>query len=183
MSWGRARSRGNPSKKQAERRPPLSPTPEDVPFALLYLLGSDNRANLATAVGWGDGPSTPPPPPFEACGYGGRSRRVLHVTELSDRFERLPAGRWNRAPRAPSQTLVGAGQARAYGYLVLGVSPNRALDERYMRLISARGRPGRSAPPARPAPSRKNGDAPRPWRSWIGQTAFFSNISHDLGHH
>lgn len=159
----------------------LAKYPEDVPFALLYLLGSDNRVSLATAAGWGEEPSTPPPPAFEAWGVEGAPGESLHVTELSDRFGRLPVGRWDRTPsRAVVQTLVGAGQARAYGYLVLGVSPNRALDERYMRLFRLVADQVVTLLSAASAFEEERRRAEALAELDRAKTAFFSNISHEF---
>jgi signal transduction histidine kinase/DNA-binding response OmpR family regulator len=114
----------------------------DIPFALLYLVDrARDRASLV-ARGGHDGHAWPTtidrittdedgPWPLFAVEPGS-----VHVLDdLAKRVGPLPAGRWGTPERAVVVALTGAGQARPYGYLVAGVSPLRALDDRYKELF------------------------------------------------
>jgi signal transduction histidine kinase len=122
----------------------------DVPFALLYLMESEgNHARLISWVGIDrnhagapeiistdqveleGGPSNSWP--LAEVEKGGSS---LELTDLGDRFGRVPGGRWpeptNSAVVAP---LKRSGQGRPYGFLIAGISPRLKLDHRYRDFV------------------------------------------------
>jgi len=114
----------------------------DIPFALLYLVERARDAAILVARSGLDGHAWPAsveriaaaedyPWPLFAVEPG--SVQVLE--DLAKRVGPLPAARWGTPERAVVVALTGAGQARPYGYLVAGVSPLRALDDRYKELF------------------------------------------------
>jgi signal transduction histidine kinase len=128
----------------------LSGNELDLPLALLYLL--DDKAEDARLVGVSglkayDGPAKSARVPVR----GGTAAdwplaevvgtaRGLVVDDLSARFGPLPIGRWNARPeRAIVLPLLRAGQSRPHAFLVAGMSPHRAFDERYQRFLQATG--------------------------------------------
>jgi signal transduction histidine kinase/DNA-binding response OmpR family regulator len=110
----------------------------DVPFSLLYLLASDRRnARLAAATGVGQGGAAAPGelgldgagwPLGEAC----RACRAIVVDDLPARFGAMPGGPYPQpAHTALVLPLPRAGHDQPHGFLIAGVSPRRALDDRY----------------------------------------------------
>jgi PAS domain S-box-containing protein len=117
----------------------LAQNPVDVPFSLLYLLEPDRRcARLAAATGvTKGGPAAPGEvgldedarwPLGEAC----RARRVIVVDDLPARFGAMPGGPYAQpAHTALILPMPRAGHDEPHGFFVAGVSPRRALDDRY----------------------------------------------------
>lgn len=112
----------------------------DVPFALLYLTGpSGTEARLAAAVGVAPGGPASPECVLLLDGQGGwplaeaaRSGQRQHVVSLTERFGPLPGGAWPEAPREALVLPLGGTDRKALsGFLVVGVSPRRALDAAY----------------------------------------------------
>jgi len=124
----------------------LAANPADVPFALLYLSEPEGkRARLVSSEGIDrehgagapeyialdhDHPKSWPLTQAERIGRG------IELTDLADRFGRMPGGRWPE----PSHSAIVAplrrsGQRRPYGFLVAGVSPRLKLDHRYRGFI------------------------------------------------
>jgi signal transduction histidine kinase len=114
----------------------------DVPFSLLYLLQPDRRrARLAAATGVTKGAPAAPRevglddpgwPLGEAC----RARRVIVVDDLPARFGAMPGGPYPQpAHTALILPMLRAGHDEPHGFFVLGVSPRRALDDRYRTFL------------------------------------------------
>lgn len=116
----------------------------DVPFALFYLVDRAREgADLVASCGL-DGhegsvaaarisASAAPSaiwPLFEV-----EPGTVHVVTGLRERMGEVPAGSNGASQQAVIVALTGAGHATPYGYLVAGVSPLRALDDRYKELF------------------------------------------------
>src|SRR6266849_8506560 len=126
----------------------LSTNELDLPFALLYVLNEKaDGASLAGVSGLKDyegaakrdylpineSASAASWPVAEAI----RTAREI-VIDDSARFGPLPVGRWNARPeQAILLPLSRAGQSTPYAVLVAGISPHRALDERYQRFFRA----------------------------------------------
>src|SRR5438046_2213597 len=119
----------------------LAANPGDIPFALLYLLAADGeRAHLAGATGVSldllpltvelaetEGNTTTWP-----LAQAARTGRAAQVNDLGARFHALPMSLWGDVPQSGlvlPVTRVGPGDV--YGFLVLGISPHRALAEYY----------------------------------------------------
>ena len=119
----------------------------DFPFVLLYVLNeSGDAAHLVSGPGGTALPASANPtlipigdardatawPVAEAI----ETAREVLVEDLAARFGEFPVGRWNaRVDRAIVLPLVRTGQSTAYAALVAGVSPHRALDDRYRRFF------------------------------------------------
>jgi PAS domain S-box-containing protein len=117
--------------------------PEDVPFALLYLIAPDRQtAQLAGAAGMACGlPESPaeadlardsgsgdPWPLAEAF----RSQTMQVVEDLASRLGNVPAGPWLDPPRVAAVCPIPSNIPHELaGLLVLGVSSHLAFDDRY----------------------------------------------------
>src|SRR5213594_3290636 len=123
----------------------LAANPGDIPFALLYLLAADGeRAHLAGATGVSldllpltvelaetEGNTTTWP-----LAQAARTGRAAQVNDLGARFHALPMSLWGDVPQSGlvlPVTRVGPGDV--YGFLVLGISPHRALDDDYRAFL------------------------------------------------
>src|SRR5216117_1110892 len=123
----------------------LAANPGDIPFALLYLLAPDGeRAHLAGATGVSldllpltaelaetEGNTTTWP-----LAQAARTGRAAQVNDLGARFHALPMSLWGDVPQSGlvlPVTRVGPGDV--YGFLVLGISPHRALDDDYRAFL------------------------------------------------
>ena len=123
----------------------LGANPSDVPFALLYLLESDaNCARLVASAGIArNDAGAPESVALDAANSKSwplrESERLGHgleVDDLIDRFGPLPGGRWPEpAHSAIVAPLRRSGQARPYGFLVMGMSPRLKLDHSYRGFI------------------------------------------------
>ena len=127
----------------------LSANTLDLPFVLFYLLDdSGEQARLVADGGWVDyegaaraaliptahGQAAVSWPLAEVV----RTSRELVVEDLAARFGPLPAGRWSAGPeRAIILPLTRAGRSTPYALMVAGISPHRALDDRYLRFFQA----------------------------------------------
>src|SRR5439155_13852876 len=123
----------------------LAANPGDIPFALLYLLAADGkRAHLAGATG-----VSPDMPPLTVeltetegntttwpLARAARTGRAAQMNDLGARFDALPMSLWGDVPQSGlvlPVTRVGPGDV--YGFLVLGISPHRALDDDYRAFL------------------------------------------------
>ncbi|WP_437936306.1 sensor histidine kinase [Sorangium sp. So ce341] len=112
----------------------------DVPFALAYMIEPGGAAaRLAAAEGLAPGgPASPERIPL-ADGGGvwpladvARTRACRRVDTPAERFGELPGGAWPEPCReAVVLPLSRSGHAALQGFLVVGVSPRRALDAAY----------------------------------------------------
>ncbi len=111
--------------------------------------------------------------------------RVL-VDDLAERFDRLPTGAWSRPPaEAVVVPLTGAGVAageerEVTGFLVVGINPHRAFDERYgafLDLLAAQVSSGLVNAGSYEAERRRAEALTELDRA---KTDFFSNVSHEL---
>jgi signal transduction histidine kinase len=118
----------------------LENNPKDVPFALLYLLDADGKGvSLAASCGIAaESPLSPntivlsgseEPWPFTAVIKSGCSTNITH---FSEKFGSLPGGPWPEpSPQAIVMPLAKSGQEQFAGFLVVGVSARRPLDDAY----------------------------------------------------
>ncbi|HZI09601.1 MAG TPA: ATP-binding protein [Myxococcus sp.] len=165
--------------------------PADLPFVLLYLTARDGRsARLAASAGLSPGQ---PGAPVELSLVGPESRRgwplmeVLRgrqletVTDVTDRFGPLPGGTCPEpAHTAVILPLARPGVERTHGFLVAGVSPRRALDERYRGFLELTGEHVTAALVNATAYEEERRRAETLQELDRAKTAFFSNVSHEL---
>src|SRR2546428_3440880 len=123
----------------------LAANPGDIPFALLYLLEADGkRARLAGATGVAPDmlPLSVMLAETESRGATwplaqvARTGRGAQMNDLGSRFDALPMSLWGDVPQSGlvlPVTRVGPGDV--YGFLVLGISPHRALDDDYRAFL------------------------------------------------
>ena len=155
----------------------------DVPFALLYrAAGAGEPPTLMATVGFGDGDLDARRAaeayawPFEDVTTT-RSARVVSDMSIGE----LPGGMW---PEAPHSAVVLAiprpGATHPYGFLVVGVSPRRAVDDDYrafLELVADR--------LATAVTNARAFDDERRRAEALAEvdrvkTAFFSNVSHEF---
>jgi len=168
----------------------LADNPNDIPFALLYLLEPDGaRARLACASGL-TLPHPASPPTVELGGDGdpwefarvARAGEAVLVDALAARFGRLPGGVW---PESPNHAIVlpmlkGSESARPAGFVVAGISPRLPFHDDYrgfMGLVA--GQIGAAVANAR-AYEEERRRAEALARLDEAKTAFFSNVSHEF---
>src|SRR6185437_8313063 len=120
----------------------LSKYPEDVPFALLYLIRPNDLAYLAGAAGAGIGDSISPSV-VKLAGNDGlaqkwpfgavlRTRELLIVEELGSRFDSVPARPWLNPPHTAVIAPIASNKAdELAGFLVAGISARLRFDEAY----------------------------------------------------
>ena len=122
----------------------LSANLKDLPFTLIYQFESDGAARLACATGVE--PGHPIAPALITATDSGMpwpvgelliEPSIRTIDDLEERFDRLPAGAWPRAPRqAVVATMARQGQHRPAGFLVAGINPFRRLDGAYLGFIN-----------------------------------------------
>lgn len=120
----------------------LSANPQDIPFALLYLLEDDIARLVGTT---GIAPDTDLSPVivdvihsaaqpkigWEFAQVRHRQQKVT-INNLSERFDTLPANVWNHpVSAAVVQPLVQPSSEQVFGFLVMGVSPMQPVDDSY----------------------------------------------------
>src|SRR5947208_3976780 len=123
----------------------LAANPGDIPFALLYLLEADGkRARLAGATGVAPDmlPLSVTLAETESRGTTwplaqvARTGRGAQMNDLGARFDALPMSLWGDVPQSGLVLPVARpGPGDLYGFLVLGVSPHRALDDDYRAFL------------------------------------------------
>jgi signal transduction histidine kinase len=166
----------------------LASHPLDVPFALLYLRSADGRRlTLGGAVGLpAAGPVSPSSVDLatEGDALWPLARAAAGETVLVDDVERraaLKGGPWGDAVRsALVLPLAAEGQGAPLGVLVVGVSPNRALDEDHRSFFELlAGQVAGALRNARAyAEERRRAEALEELDRV--KTAFFSNVSHEF---
>ena len=166
--------------------------PSDVPFALFYLLDADGRqARLASSCGFERDGGPANPGVIELVTARGETAWPLGrivargqpevVTDLRARFGALPRGRWLEPPHSAFVLpLTAPTEPRAYGVLIAGLSPHRALDEGYRTFFELA--------VAQIVTAIRNAQAYQEERRRAealaeidrAKTAFFSNVSHEF---
>jgi PAS domain S-box-containing protein len=112
--------------------------PMDVPFALLYLRESDGKTlTLHGAVGLSAGAAIPHSLQMgtnynDIWSLAVAARGETILIEAVDRYTTVLGGPWNEPVQsALAIPIASSGQTAPLGVLVVGISPNRALDEAY----------------------------------------------------
>jgi PAS domain S-box-containing protein len=170
----------------AERR--LAANVKDLPFTLIYLFDADATARLAGATGIDPGdpiaPAVIDPAAADSTWPAGEvlaRRASLTVDDLERRFERIPAGGWDKPPRsAVIAPIARQGQEAPAGFFVAGANPYRPLDEPYLGFIGlvagqiASGLANATAYEEERRRSEALAELDR------AKTMFFSNVSHEF---
>jgi PAS domain S-box-containing protein len=167
----------------------LCDNPNDLPFALLYLLdGTGLRAKLVAATRLEPGTRASPEVielgdpraawPLAALVATGEAEAV---DRLSRRFGPLPGGAW---PESPEQAfllpLARHGRGHLAGFLVAGLSPRLDFDDDYRGFLELT-----AAQVATAIANARGHEAERQRAKVLAEldrakTAFFSNVSHEL---
>ena len=119
----------------------LSDNPQDIPFALLYLL-EDDIARLVSTTGIAPDTAASPiivdlihsaaqPGGWEFAQVRHRPQQVT-INNLSERFDTLPTDVWNHPlATAVVRPLTQPTSEQVFGFLVMGVSPIQPFDDNY----------------------------------------------------
>ncbi|MCP3137395.1 ATP-binding protein [Pyxidicoccus xibeiensis] len=166
----------------------MAADPLDIPFALLYLRSADGqRLTLGGALGISEGgPACPRTVeltdgadavwPLARAAAG----EVVRVDEV-ERHIALPGGPWGDTVRsALVLPLEAAGHSAPPGVLVLGLSPNRALDDGYRSFFELLA--GQVSVALRNARAHEEERQRAEALAELdrAKTAFFSNVSHEF---
>ncbi|GHH01458.1 ATP-binding protein [Comamonas sp. JC664] len=169
----------------------LADNPNDVPLALMYLTDAEGKsARLVAACGVAPGDRAAPPgitletqpaPDTWPLAHVARTGELLRVEQLPEPLGPLPGGPW---PEAATSALVlpmpRPGHARPLGFLVLGVSPRRALDDAYLRFLELVASGVTTAVATARAREEERRRAEALAALDRAKTAFFSNVSHEF---
>ncbi len=158
----------------------LSQNPTDIPFALLFLVDDEGKsARLQCQTGLDAEMATSPErwPLDDAA----REGRAIAVEDLGARFGPLPGGAYPE----PTHTAVVLPLSRAdvhhaYGFLVVGVSPRRALDDRYQGFFDLAAEHVATAISNARAHEAERRRAEALAEIDRAKTTFFSNVSHEF---
>ncbi|QJW93546.1 PAS domain-containing sensor histidine kinase [Frigoriglobus tundricola] len=169
----------------------LAANPNDLPFALLYLIDADGRtARLAGTAGLEAGSPAAP----TAVGLVEPSgadvwhlRTVADTRELqvvSDAAPRLGAGPVGIYPEPPHTAVVlpvhKSGQHALAGFFVAGISPRRPLDDGYRGFLDLLVGQVATAVASARAYEEERSRAEALAELDRAKTAFFSNVSHEF---
>jgi signal transduction histidine kinase len=173
----------------------LGLAPKDAPFCALYLADDAARvARLAACTGLEQG-GPAAPTTIEIDSDAGEanagpwplarvrsSGRIDVVTGLAERFGgSLPGGPWPEPANSALVAPIMAGSAgRAAAFLVLGVSPRRAVDEEYRQFAERAASQIGSALATATAYELERKRAESLAELDRAKTAFFSNVSHEF---
>ena len=174
----------------------LTSDPDDVPFCLVYLIDRTPQGDVARLESLGGvtaGHSGAPaeilldestaPEPVWPLSRVLRTRQLQIVGDLPARFaERLPGGPWPEPARSAVVAPISA-TARTeqpVGFLIVGISSHRALDDAYVSFVelAADGLAGAISSGRAYDDERRRSEALA--RLDQAKTAFFSNVSHEL---
>ena len=164
----------------------------DLPFVLLYVLNEEaDDARLVAVSNWKEYEGRAKPahiPVKESTNPASwpfmeviQTTRELVVDDLSLRFGPLPAGSWNARPeRAIILPLFRAGQSSPYAFLIAGISPHRAFEDRYRRFFRATADQVANVIANARAYETEKKRAEALAEIDRTKTAFFSNVSHEF---
>ncbi len=155
----------------------------DVPFAAIYLRkpGTDEIALAAT--------SPPGPAPVPLAGGPGdwpagdvlRTGQPVTVSDVAERFPRLPPGGWETSPaQAMVLPLTGEPGGTTVGAMVLAASGGRALDEAYRSFLGLVAQQTAALVNGAIAYQVQQRRAEELAELDRAKTTFFSNISHEF---
>ena len=160
----------------------------DIPFALLYLRESDRQTlTLQGAVGLSAGAAASPhsvelgTDDNDIWSLAAAARGETILLEAVERYTTVLGGPWNEPVRsALAMPITSSGQTAPLGVLVVGISPNRALDAGYRSFYELLA--GQVSVLVRNAGAyeeeRRRAEALAQLDR--AKTAFFSNVSHEF---
>lgn len=161
----------------------------DIPFALIYLLNETGKqAHLVALTGLARGGIVSPetivlssdehePWCFTRALLSGPQQ----INDLEARYGKLPGGFWPESPReAIVFPLESQTQERPVGFLVVGVSPRRELDEQYHEFLMLVGTQIANSIANAQAYEQERRRAEALTKLDQAKTAFFSNVSHEF---
>ena len=151
----------------------LDQNPHDLPFAWLYLTSPDTAPALAAAAG----PQIPPflPPTHPAAGL---SSQLIH---LPPAYGEVHGIAWpERVTKSLITPILDATQTTTTGYLVTGLSPRRALDQRYRAFLESVAEQIATAIVKVRAFEAERKRAEALAELDLAKTTFFSNVSHEF---
>ncbi len=167
----------------------LSEAGHDLPFALLYVVSGD-KARLVSCAGLGQGSLAAPLElvlgdthswPLAHIAESRQEQLLEHLDSNSAHFGRLPGGPWPEpATRALLLPIPMGTEAEAFGVLVAGLSPLRALDEEYRSFLQLLGRQLSASIASARAYEQEKQRAEDLAELDQAKTAFFSNVSHEF---
>jgi PAS domain S-box-containing protein len=174
----------------------LATNPQDVPFALIYLIDDDDRSARLVATTGPESGSALAPAHIDiretAESVGWPLRQVFDtaapqlLSDVSHRFGPagmavLPGGLWPESPEAALIVPIAApGQAKPTGFLVAGLSPRRVLTDDYrgfFDLVAGQIATAIANVRAYEAEKKRTEALAEIDRA---KTAFFSNVSHEF---
>ena len=166
----------------------LERNPTDVPFALFYRLDeAGTTAHLAAAASLAPEDAAAPAtlelndPSGWPLGAVARSGEPVVVDDVAARFGNVSGGQWpDPIQQALVMPIAKAGQAQSYGFLVVGVSPRRALDDSYKNFLTLIGNQVAGAVSSAAAYEEEKRRAEALAELDRAKTAFFSNVSHEF---
>jgi signal transduction histidine kinase len=158
----------------------LSANDLDLPFVLLYILNeSGDDARLVGRSGLKDDTDA-----SATCWPFAEVVRTAHelvVGDLAGRLGPLPPGRWNARPeQAIVLPLSHSAPSKPHGFLVAGISPHRALEDRYRRFFRATAAQVMTVIANARAHETEKKRAEALVALDRAKTAFFSNVSHEF---
>src|SRR5215510_800351 len=186
-----ARNLGPDRADAGDRDGRLAENPNDIPFALVYLLADDGRtAWLAETVRLEKGAAAAPAEiELNSEGDVWRFRRVLEtgqsqtIENLAEKFGHLTAGAWvgDATQKAGVLPLARAGiQELPAGFLVAGISPRLTLDDDYRSFLELAAGHIATAIANTRAYEEECKRAEALAEIDRAKTAFFSNVSHEF---
>ncbi|MGV3772370.1 MAG: PAS domain-containing protein, partial [Verrucomicrobiales bacterium] len=107
--------------------------------------------------------------------------QIVVVEGLDKRFDSIPTGRWDKAPReAALVPIARQGQERPAGFMVVGINPYRPFDNAYRGFLSLLAGQVGSALANAQAYELERSRAEALAEIDRAKTIFFSNVSHEL---
>ena len=155
----------------------LSMVTYDVPFAAIFLADDSDKLALASAVGLAPSDLMPESWPLDQVGASGPP---VILRDLQESGRQLAGGPWPEPAHTVVMVALAGGTTRNDGVVLLGVSPRRALDDKYLSFLSAVASQLSAAITS--ARVRADNTAKAESHAALDQakTAFVANVSHEF---
>ncbi len=167
----------------------LGTDPQDLPFAMIYLVDARNRLVRLCALA---GIERDHPAVQDTLSLDGpeiwpfaealQTQRVQFISSLCANFESdFPAGGWRKPPdRAIVAPIMSSGEQAVAGFLVAGLNPFRLYDERYASFLELVATQIAAAVNNAHAYEEERRRAEALAEIDRAKTTFFSNVSHEF---